>query len=90
MRALEARLRHRSGSVRGFLATIAYRLALKEAMQARRTVDLAPGIETPDQRAGPLDRLLSRERDRHVASAIDDLDRDRRDVLVLRFYGDHS
>ncbi len=89
VRALRARLSNTSGTVRGFLGTIAYRLAVKEARRLRRSV----GLDGTDFRQGgrnQLDKVLAEERDRNVAEAITALNAEHRDVLVLRLYGGHS
>jgi len=89
VRALRARIRHTSGTVRGFLGTIAYRLAVKEAARLKRNVGL-DGVDLPGSGANALDLVLTDERDRGVAEAITTLDAEHRDVLILRFYGGHS
>ncbi|UCF77866.1 MAG: RNA polymerase sigma factor [Candidatus Eiseniibacteriota bacterium] len=89
VRALRARIRHTKGTVQGFLGTIAYRLALKEAKRARRCVELE-GLEPSDGSQDALERVLENERDRLVAEAIGALDARQRDVLTLRFYGGYS
>lgn len=89
VRALGARLKDCSGTVRGFLGTIAYRLAIKESQRGRREIAL-DNTELTDSTRSPLDGVLKDERDRIVTEAIATLDDDHRDVLVLRFYGDYS
>jgi len=89
VRALRARIRDTSGTVRGFLGTIAYRLAVKEALRLRRNVGI-DGVDAPEGCRDALDLVLADERDRLVAGAIAALDAEHRDVLVLRFYGGHS
>ncbi len=89
VRALEARIKQFTGSVQGFLATIAYRLAVKEARRVRRNVELET-TEIADTANGPLDDALNNERDRLVAGVIGELDAEHRDVLVLRLYGGYS
>ncbi len=89
VRALGAKIRNRSGTVRGFLGTIAYRLALKESKRQRRNIEL-DGLNLPDQSQSPLESVLKDERDRFVTEAIGKLDAEHRDVLVLRFYGGYS
>jgi len=89
VRALGARIQHTSGTVRGFLGTIAYRLAVKEAVRLRRNVGL-DGTDVAESGTGTLDRVLSEERDRQIAEAITALNVEHRDVLILRFYGGHS
>jgi RNA polymerase sigma-70 factor (ECF subfamily) len=89
VRALRADIAHRRGTVGGFLGTIAYRLAIKEARRTDRA-DRLDGIDIPDPAQDPLDTLLTNERDRLVAETIRSLDTPHRDVLLLRFYGGHS
>jgi RNA polymerase sigma-70 factor (ECF subfamily) len=101
VRALRARIKNTSGSVRGFLGTIAYRLAVKEAARLRRNVRLddvdarkglnaTDGLDVRRQGENALDRLLTDERHRLVAEAITSLDPEHRDVLILRLYGGDS
>jgi RNA polymerase sigma-70 factor, ECF subfamily len=89
IRALHANLKNTAGTVQGFLATIAFRLALKESKRERRNMELK-GLDFTDPEPSPLDAVLINERDRLVARAIHSLDVDQRDALVLRFYGGHS
>lgn len=89
VRALRARTKRVTGTVQGFLGTIAYRLALKEVRRAKRHVALE-GIDLADSRQTPLDSLLTDERQRLVADAIAALDEGHRDVLILRLYSGHS
>jgi len=89
VRALGARIKDFAGSVQGYLGTIAYRLALKEAKRSQRNVAL-DGIDFADPGNSPLDGILNDERDRLVTEAISSLNTEHRDVLVLRFYGGKS
>ena len=89
VRALRARIRQMTGTVQGFLGTIAYRLALKEANRAKRHTEVE-SLDLPDTGDSPLDQILKDERDRLVADAIGALDAGHRDVLILRFYGAYS
>jgi RNA polymerase sigma-70 factor (ECF subfamily) len=89
VRALRARIRHRTGTVQGFMGTIAYRLALKELKSVQRNQGLGR-VDSIDRGHTPLDNVLLNERDRHVADAIRSLDAEHRDVLILRFYADHT
>lgn len=88
-RLLEFNATHRQGSVGGLLSTIAYRLALKERARESRLAPIT-GHDPPENAPSPLENLIARERDRHVAAAIRKLDHEHRDTLVLRFYGGHS
>jgi RNA polymerase sigma-70 factor (ECF subfamily) len=86
VRALGAKIKHSTGTVQGFLGTIAYRLALKEAKRVRRNAELDE-LDLHDQGRNALDSVLNDERDRLVVETIGTLDAEHRDVLVLRFYG---
>ena len=89
VRALRAKIRHGTETVQGFMGTIAYRLALKELKSVQRNEKLGR-VDLTDHGYTPLDNVLLDERDRHVADAIRSLDAEHRDVLILRFYANHS
>ncbi len=89
IRALRATIRNTSGTVHGFLGTIAYRLAVKETQRARRYVCLDTH-ELLDHVENPMEQLLKDERQRLIAEAIRSLDNEHRDILLLRCYGGHS
>jgi len=88
-RAFSGKLRDRGGTLSGFLGTIAFRLAVKEKNRSSR---VAPLDRTDFTGTGPdpLDQIIKREQDRHVAQAIGWLDDDHREVLMLRCYADRS
>jgi RNA polymerase sigma-70 factor (ECF subfamily) len=90
LRALRARLRHRRGKVGSYLATIAYRIAVKESRRGHRYLELDAREPRHDDRPGPLEVMLVEERDRQIADAIGRLSDEHRHVLALRFYGGHS
>jgi RNA polymerase sigma-70 factor (ECF subfamily) len=83
------RLRHKRGSLKGYLSTIAYHLALKEK---RKTASLQPidGIAAAAGNPTPLESALAEERERVIFDVIRSLENSHRDVLILRFYGGHS
>lgn len=89
LKALAARVRNNNGTVRGYLGTIAYRLAVKESKRRQRNVDIGK-LEMPDSADNPLENILISERDQLVASAIRNLDNEHRDILLLRFYAGHN
>ena len=81
--------KHREGSFRAYLSTIAYRLALKEKKRSQRHLSLDHHTLS-DPAPSPLKAVLLKERDYHIANAIRSLDEHHRDILILRFYGNHS
>jgi RNA polymerase sigma-70 factor (ECF subfamily) len=85
VRALRAKIKSYTGTVQGFLNTIAYRLALKEAQRIKRNVKL-DGLDLTDTAHNPLETILCSERDRLIAETIGSLDVGQRDVLILRLY----
>jgi len=89
VRAFSATIKNTSGTVHGFLGTIAYRLAVKEAQRLRQNVYLDT-LERLDHDESPMEQVLKDERQRFVASAINSLNVEHRDVLLLRYYGGHS
>jgi RNA polymerase sigma-70 factor (ECF subfamily) len=88
-RALRSKVSHRSGTVHGYLGTIAYRLALKEVERTKRFTEAIDANQIDDA-PSPLDKMLKDERDRSVAIAIRSLSRIHRDVIALRLYGGKS
>lgn len=89
VRILNSVVHHESGSLRSYLSTIAYRLALKENMRLRRLA--SPGVPEPaSSDPSPLDEVIADEQQREVARALRTLPAHHRDILILRFYGDYS
>ncbi|MFH1374176.1 MAG: sigma-70 family RNA polymerase sigma factor [bacterium] len=89
VRALGGAIKNTSGTVHGFLGTIAFRLAVKETQRMRRYVRL-DALERFDHGENPMEQLLKDERQRFIAGAIGSLNVEHRDVLLLRCYGGHS
>ncbi|HVP57262.1 MAG TPA: RNA polymerase sigma factor, partial [bacterium] len=79
LRAIKAKIKRHSGTVSGFLGTIAYRLAVKEARRAKRHTSL-DGLVLTDSGRTALDGLLKDERERLVIEAICALDDAHREV----------
>jgi RNA polymerase sigma-70 factor, ECF subfamily len=88
VRLLHAQIRHHDGSVRTYLSTIVFRLAVKEDARQKRADGHSPDASSGDP--DPLQLVLKTEEEREVAGAIRSLAQPHREVLVLRFYGDHS
>ena len=88
-RILQRESKHQDGSFKSYLSTIAYNLALKEKQRLQKHRDM-DNLELSDRAPDPLESVLVKERDRVVAQVINSLEEHHRDILVLRFYGDHS
>jgi RNA polymerase sigma-70 factor (ECF subfamily) len=81
--------RHSRGSLSGYLSTISYRQALKEK---RRSGNFKPldDIAPVSRNRSPLDLVLAGENERILSGILQSLDNGHRDILILRFYGEHS
>ena len=89
LRVLKGAGRHQNGSFRAYISTIAYRLALKENRRVRRLIP-AEGQDATASDPSPLDIAIADEHQREVAQVIRELPAHHREVLVLRFQGEHS
>jgi RNA polymerase sigma-70 factor (ECF subfamily) len=80
---------NRNGTLRAYLSTIAYRLAIKESMRQKK---LAPAedAELASSDQSPLDDVIAEDQQREVVRAIRALPAHHQEILVLRFHGDHS
>lgn len=88
-RLINNRIKHQQGSFKTYLTTIAYRLALKEKYREKKN----QLIEEDDLMEDPssfLEQQISKETQKNIFQAIRCLSSDHRDVLILRFYGEHS
>ncbi|MBU8922986.1 MAG: RNA polymerase sigma factor [Bacteroidales bacterium] len=81
--------RHNHGSFQGYLSTVAYHQAIKEK---RRVKKLQPfgAVDMPSCNWTPLDIALAEEKERIISDVIQSLEKSHRDILILRFYGEHS
>lgn len=86
---IRANIRHRDGSLKAFLGTIAYRLALKERMRLHplRKLDTFAIV---DESPSSLEKAVRDETDRLIVHAILTLALEYREVMTLRFFGGHS
>ena len=89
VRLVRAAPRHRRGSFKAYLSTIAYRLALKDKQRTQRHSQL-DNIDTVDENPGPLEAVLKKERDVYLTQVVRALKPKHRDMLILRFYGGQS
>ena len=81
--------KHQQGQLNAYLSTIVYRSALKERRRLLNHVNL-DNIDAVDHSSNPMSLVLKEERERLIFQAIEALDDVHREVLVLRFYGEHS
>jgi len=79
----------RDGTLRAYLSTIAFRLALKEKERFRRDLH-EMGEDLPATDASPLESTVRSEEEREVLKVLTALPETQREILVLRFYGEHS
>lgn len=89
VRVLDSAVRHRNGSLRAYLSTIAYRLAVKENMRVKKF----SGSGEPEPASldpSPLEHAIADEIQREVVAVIRALPAHHRDILVLRLHGNHS
>lgn len=86
---IRADIHHRNGSLKSFLSTIAYRLALKERTRllALGKLDAMPVADTSPS---VLETTVRNETDRLIICALRELAIEYREVLTLRFFGGHS
>jgi RNA polymerase sigma-70 factor, ECF subfamily len=86
IRVLDAAPRYRpEGSFRTYLYQILTRLCIDRLRKKRPTsVETVPDLADPS--AGPVDRLLAKERESQVRRALDALPLNQRTALILRHY----
>jgi RNA polymerase sigma-70 factor (ECF subfamily) len=89
VRLLHADFRHRNGSFKSYLATIAYRLALKERerLSSNRNLDAVPCV---DDAPSPLELAIQNETDRIIVRVMQSLPSEQREILAVRYFGGHT
>lgn len=89
VRLLGSTIRHYNGTLRSFLTTISYRLALKE----RRRTSAATDVDTLAIDSGqfsPLEETIRNETARKILGVIQTLPLPQREILALRFFAEQS
>ncbi len=89
LRAYEAIISNTSGTVKGYLGTIAYRLSIKEKHRRQHSENIN-SVNMAHNDPDSLTAMLKDERDRIISGAIRKLDDKHRETLLLRFYADQS
>jgi len=88
-RLINNRIKHQKGNFKTYLTTIAFRLALKEKYRLKRNQSVIDE-DFEDNFHSPIEKRINEETQNNVFQAICSLQPNQRDILVLRFYGDHS
>ncbi len=89
IRMINIRLKNRDGSFKSYIATTAYRLALKAKEYSKRNNGL-DNVEIPDETSSPLETIIKTESDKIIVGLINSLPDNQRDILILRLYGEQS
>jgi RNA polymerase sigma-70 factor (ECF subfamily) len=82
-------LKHYDGNFKTYITTISYRLSLKERYRTDKTLN-SDKYDYPDNFCEPIDKYIQDEKQRIIFETIHSLKESHREILVLRFYGDHS
>jgi len=89
LRLFNGRINHQEGNFKSYLTTIAYRLALKEKRRVNQNKSVIDE-DIQESNSLPEETQIRDETQNNVFQAIHSLQPNHRDILVLRFYGDHS
>jgi RNA polymerase sigma factor (sigma-70 family) len=89
VRVLRRKIPRRDGSFGAYLTTVAFRLALRERARRARHRGFDEGA-FPARAESPLEAAVRSGREEMVAGVLAGLPPDQREVIALRFYGDHS
>ena len=89
VRLLHVEFRHRTGSFKSYLGTIAYRLALKERKRSSSKYDL-DAVPLVDDSPSPLELAIQNETDGIIMRVIQSISIEQREILALRYFGGHS
>ncbi len=89
IRLITKRIKHQDGNFKSFVATIAYRLALKERSRSQRNKHIFSD-EHIDSTPSPIEIQIREEQRILLFKTISNLPEQQRDILVLRFYGELS
>ncbi len=89
LRAISGVTHHRRGSLKTYLSTIAFRLALKEESRTRRNGKLG-NMAISDPVSSVLEQLVEDEEQSGVLRVLQELPSHHREILTLRFHGEHT
>lgn len=89
IRMINAKVKHREGSFKTYISTIAYRLALKEKDHLKRNVNLE-NLNIPDDTSSPHELVIKTERENYIVRTVASLPEHQKEILILRLYGEQS
>jgi RNA polymerase sigma-70 factor (ECF subfamily) len=89
VRIVQKRIKSKEGNFKSYLTTIAYRLALKEKYRNKKITNLS-FISNKEFSPPPIDSFIKDESQKNIFNAIQSLADNKKEILVLRFYGKHS
>jgi RNA polymerase sigma-70 factor (ECF subfamily) len=89
IRLIKKRVKHQDGNFKTYLTTVAYRLALKERYRINKNTSVNE-VSIMDNSVSPLDNQINKENQINVFATINSLPKKQKEILVLRFYGNHS
>jgi RNA polymerase sigma-70 factor (ECF subfamily) len=89
IRLIKKRIKHQDGSFKTYITTIAYRLALKEKYRKSKNTHFLSHV-LGDRQISPYEQQIEIETQEHVFKAIQSLQKEKKEILVLKFYGKHS
>ena len=81
--------KHRDGNLSSYLSTLVFRASIKEKNRRLKLVNFED-VDPVEKSPNPLSELLLKEREKSILEVIDSLDDAHREILILRFYGEHS
>jgi RNA polymerase sigma-70 factor (ECF subfamily) len=89
IRMIKAKVKHREGSFKNYISTIAFRLALKEKDHLKRNINLE-NLNIPDETSSPHELVIKTEREKYLVRIIESLPEHQKEILILRLYGEES
>jgi RNA polymerase sigma-70 factor (ECF subfamily) len=89
VKLFSGKIKHQDGNFKTYITTIAYRLALKEKYRKQR-VQNVENISIIDNLSSPIENQIKNENQKFIFNAITSLPKHQREILILRFYGEHS
>jgi len=89
IRLINVRVKHTTGSFKFYITRIVRNLALK-AIRKRKEFSIPDSFDPADNTASVTEDMLKAERNSLIFKTITSLDDSRRQILILRFYGELS